>query len=176
MKKITFKNIFGILLITFIIYQVYQFTNEYLIIKNYQYGENYNSFRVKNGIPEINEEMEPFKMPVDNNWGMIWINENQTKEEKPLIHRTKIINASEKDGWNSENDSYLYFINDTTNYILSIDSKKLNSKIDFEYKLMKTDSRKKEFKDYQENKYEKYSERKLEIIEADSIKIKWKIN
>ncbi|WP_159019954.1 hypothetical protein [Algibacter sp. L3A6] len=175
MKRITFKNIFGILLTVFILYQVYKFTNEYLIIKNYQYGEKYNSFRAKNGIPVINDEMEPFKMPVDNNWGMIWINENHTKKEKPLIHRIKIINASEKDGWKSESDSYRYFINDTTNYILSMDSKKLNSKIDYEYKLMKIDSRKKEFKDYRDLKYEKYSKRKLKKEEADSIKNKWKI-
>ena len=175
MKKITFRNIFDILLIVFILYQVYKYTNEYFVIKNYQYGEKYNSFRVKNGIPIINTEMEPFKMPVDNNWGMIWINENHTKKEKPLIHRIKIINASEKDGWKSENDSFLYFINDTTNYILRMESKKLNSKIDFKYKLMKTDSRKNEFKDYQEGKYEKYSEKKLKKEEAERIKIKWKI-
>ena len=173
MKKNTFRNIFGVLLIAFAIYQVYKYTNEYFIIKNYQYGEKYNSFRLKNGIPIINTEMEPFKMPVDNNWGMIWINENHTKKEKPLIHRIKIINASEKDGWKSESDSFLYFINDTTNYILSIESKKFNSKIDFEYKLMKTDSRKNEFKDYQEGKYERYSERKLEKEEADSIMNEW---
>ena len=175
MKRITFKNVIGIFLISVILYQVYKYSNEYFIIKNYKYGEKYNSFRLKNGIPVINNEMEPFKMPVDNYWGMIWINENQTKLEKPLIHRIKIIDASEKDGWKSESDSYLYFINDTTNYILSIDSKKLNSKIDYEYSLKKTDSRKKDFKDYQENKYEKYPERKLNKQEADSIKNKWKI-
>lgn len=167
MKKITFGNIFDILLIAFVLYQVYKYTNEYFIIKNYQYGEKYNSFRVKNGIPIINSEMEPFNMPVDNNWGMIWINENQTKKEKPLIHRIKIINASEKDGWKSESDSYLYFVDDTTNYTFSVESKKLNSKIDYEYELMKTDSRK--------NKNEIYFERKLEKVEADSIKYKWKI-
>ena len=38
------------------------------------------------------------------------------------------------------------------NFNVLLATKKLNSKIDFEYKLMKTDSRKKEFKDYQENK------------------------
>ena len=175
MKKITFRNIFGILLIAFAIYQVYKYTNEYFVIKNYQYGEKYNSFRVKNGIPIISTEMEPFKMPVDNNWGMIWINENHTKKDKPLIHRIKIINASEKDSWKSESDSFLYFINHTTNYILSMESKKMNSKIDFEYKLMKTDSRKNELKDYQKDKYQKYSERELKKKEVDSLKNKWKI-
>lgn len=175
MKKITFRHITGFFLIALILHQVYKCTNEYFIIKNYQYGEKYNSFRVKNGIPIINDQMEPFKMPVDNNWGMIWINENQPNEEKPLIHRSKIINASKKDGWTSESDSYLYFFNDTTNYILSMNCKKLKSKIDYEYSLMKTDSRKKDFKDYQDNKYGEYSERKLNKQVADSIKTKWEI-
>jgi hypothetical protein len=175
MKKITFKNIFGILLLALILYQVYKYTNEYLTIKNYQYGEKYNYFRLKNGIPIINADMEPFKMPVDNFWGMMWINERETKTEKPLIHRIKTINASEKTGWKSENDSFLYFINDTTNYILSIDSEKSNSLINHKYKLTKTDSRKKDFEDYKENKFETYSERKLNKSTADSIMNKWKI-
>ncbi|MGJ8745142.1 hypothetical protein [Polaribacter sp.] len=173
MKKITFRNIFDILLTAFILYQVYKYTNEYFLIKKYQYGEKYNSFRMKNGIPIINAELEPFKMPIDNNWGMIWINENRTKKEKPLIHRIKIINASEKDGWKSETDSYLYFINDTTNYILNMESKKLNSKIDYHYKLMKTDSRKKEFKDYRADVYRNYPKIELKKQEVDSIMDEW---
>jgi len=175
MRKIPLKNIISIFLFALIVYQVYKYTNQYFIIKNYQYGEKYNSFRVKNGIPVINNEMEPFKMPVDDYWGMIWINENETKEEKPLIHRIKIIDASQKTDWESESDSFQYFINDTTNYILNINSKKLNSKIVYEYELTKTDSRKKDFEDYQGNKYKKYSERKLNKSEADSIINKWKI-
>ncbi len=175
MKKITFLNVIGFFLIALILFQVYKYTNEYFIIKNYKYGEKHNSLRVKNGIPTINNEMEPFKMPVDNFWGMMWINESETKTEKPLIHRMKIINASEKTGWKSESDSFLYFINDTTNYILSIDSEKSNSLINHKYKLTKTDSRKKDFEDYRENKFATYSERKLNKSEADSIMNKWKI-
>lgn len=175
MKKITFSNIFWIFVLLFIAYKVYEFANEYFIIKDYQYGEKHNSFRIKNEIPLITNELEPFKMPVNNYWGMIWINENQTTEKTPLIHKIKIINASEKDGWHGENDSFLYFINDTTDYVLTIDCEKSNAEINFEYNLSKVDSRKKDFKDYQENIYNEYSKRKLNKLVADSIKINWKI-
>ncbi len=175
MKRITFNNIFWIFLIVFIAYQAYEYASEYLIIKNYQYGEKYNTFRTKNGIPIITKEMEPSILPVDNYWGMMWSNEAETTKKRPLIHRIKIINATEKEGWKSENDSFLFFINDTTNYILNINCEKSNSKINFEYSLTKVDSRKKSFKDYQENKYKEYSEKKLIKQEADSIKNNWKI-
>ena len=175
MKRITFNNIFWIFLIVFIAYQAYEYASEYLIIKNYQYGEKYNTFRTKNGILIITKEMELSILPVDNYWGMMWSNEAETTKKRPLIHRIKIINATEKEGWKSENDSFLFFINDTTNYILNINCEKSNSKINFEYSLTKVDSRKKSFKDYQENKYKEYSEKKLIKQEADSIKNNWKI-
>ena len=175
MKKITFNNIFWIILIVFIAYQVYEYASEYFIIKNYQYGEKYNTFRKENEIPIIKKEMKPLILPVDNYWGMMWSDENETSKNAPLIHKIKIINATEKDGWKSENDSFLFFINDTTNYKLNIDCEKSNAKINFEYSLTKVDSRKKNYKDYQENKYKEYSEKKLERKEADSIKKIWKI-
>jgi len=175
MKKVTFNNIFWIILIVFIAYEVYGYASDYFIIKNYQYGEKYNTFRIKNEIPIIKKEMEPLILPVDNYWGMIWSNENKTTKKTPLIHRIKIINATEKDGWKSENDSFLFFINDTTNYKLNIDCEKSNAKINFKYSLTKVDSRKKNFEDYQENKYKEYSEKKLNNQEADSIKNNWKI-
>jgi len=175
MKKITFNTIFWLFLIVIILYETYNYSSDYLKLKNYQYGEMYNEFRKKNEIPIIDNELEPFKMPVDNNWGMIWINENITEKEKPLVHRIKIIDASEKDGWKNESDSYIYFINDTTDYILNVESKKLINKISLEYKLGKTDSRKKHLKDYEANQYYDYTEKKLNRIEFDSLKNVWKI-
>lgn len=175
MKKITYKNIIWLFIIFIILFEIYSYFDEYVIIKNYQYGEKYNVFRQKNRIPIIDSEMEPFKMPVDNYWGMIWINENNTEKEKPLVHRIKIIDASKEGGWINESDNYLYFINDTTEYILKIESKKSIDKINFEYKLVKTDSRKKDFENYQVKEYKIYSEKKLNESEFDSIKNKWKL-
>ena len=175
MKKITFNNILWLFIIGIVLYQIYSYSSEYFMLKNYQYGEKYNEFREKNEIPLIDNEMEPLKMPVDNFWGMIWINENIVDREKPIIHKIKIIDASEKNGWQKESDDYLYFINDTTDFILKIESKKTNNKINFEYKLGKTDSRRKKIEDYEANKYYDYSEKRLNKLEFDSIKKTWKI-
>jgi len=175
MKKITFNNTFWLFLIVIVLYEIYNYSNDYLKLKNYQYGEMYNEFRKKNEIPIIDNEMEPFKMPVDNFWGMIWINESITKKEKPLIHKNKVIDASEKIGWENESDSYIYFINDTTDYILHVETKKAINKIYFEYRLGKTDSRKKHFEDYKATNYYANSVKKLNTIEFDSIKNVWKI-
>jgi hypothetical protein len=45
MKKIDIKHIIWIFIIMMILYDVYGYIDEYLIIKNYQYGEKYNNFR-----------------------------------------------------------------------------------------------------------------------------------
>ncbi|NRS90809.1 hypothetical protein HNQ02_003756 [Flavobacterium sp. 7E] len=162
MKKIELKHIIWIILITIIVYKAYAYVDEYLIIKNYQYGEKYNDFRRKNGIPIIDKKMEPFKMPEDNFWGMIWVNENITSKQKPLINKIKIIEASKESGWESESDNFRYFLNDSTDYILQTDSKKTANKIISEYKFGITNNIKEKLK-------------VLTKTEYDSIKIQWKI-
>jgi hypothetical protein len=175
MKKITFKNVGWVILIALALYQIYSYSNEYLTIKNYQYGVKYNSHRVKSEIPIIENDMEPLKMPVDNYCGMIWINEKTTTNEKPLIHNIKIIDAFKEKGWEKENDKFSYFLNDTTDYILNIESKKSNSKIVFLFTLEKNDSRLQKIEDYQTKKYLKYPEKEVTKLEYVKIKKKWKI-
>ncbi len=162
MKKIELKHIIWLFIITIILYNVYGYIDEYLIIKNYQYGEKYNDFRRKNGIPIIDKNMEPFKMPVDNFLGMMWINEEKTSKQKPLINKLKIIEASKENGWKSESDNFRYYLNESTEYILQTDSKKTTDKIISEYKFGKTNNIKNELK-------------VLTKTEYDSIKILWKI-
>ncbi|MBY0487181.1 MAG: hypothetical protein K2P85_08375 [Flavobacteriaceae bacterium] len=162
MKKIDIKHIIWIFIIMMILYDVYGYIDEYLIIKNYQYGEKYNNFRRKNGIPIIDKNMEPFKVPEDNFWGMIWINEEKTSEQKPLINKMKIIEASKENGWKSESDNFIYYINDSTDYVLQTDSKKTENKIISEYKFGKTNSVNNELKELTKTEY-------------DSIKFIWKI-
>ena len=162
MKKIELKHIIWLFIITIIVYNIYAYIDEYLIIKNYQYGTKYNNFRRKNGIPIIDKNMEPFKMPEDHFLGMIWVNEEKTSKQKPLINKIKIIEASKENGWKSESDNFRYYLNDSTDYILQTESKKTANKIICKYKFGKKDNIKEELKALTKSEY-------------DSIKLLWKI-
>ncbi|RQH12616.1 hypothetical protein D4Z78_25255 [Okeania hirsuta] len=171
MKKTINLIILGIFFVGWVIYPIFTCTQEYWILKNYPYGEKYNSFRLSHGIPVINQQMEAFQMPVNNHWGMIWIDEGQTSKENPLIHRIKFIHASEDSGWKGEDDAFHYFLNDTTDYSLKIGSVQSGANLLFEYTFSKRDRR--EIGD--EGGYEEYSDTPLTQREADSIIRRWKI-
>ncbi len=94
---------------------------------------------------------------------------NQQRES--LIHRIKFIHASEDSGWKGENDAFIYFLNDTTDYSLKIGSVQSGANILFEYTFSKTDRR--EIED--DGRFTEYSDSILTQREADSIIRRWKI-
>lgn len=171
MKKLTLNNILWLIVLILIGLQLYDYVSDSIKLKNYQYGKKYNINRANLKIPLLTDSVEPLRMFVDEDYGMIWINDNnETSDNEKLIHKIKIIEASKENGWISEKDVFLFYKNDSTNYSLEINSKIENGKVNFEsfLKIVK--------KKINKNKVDTEKNlMKLNISQLDSLRTEWGI-
>lgn len=169
MKKFTISNIIWTILLIMIGFQVYNYISDYIKLENYKYGKKYNNFRLKSKIPLLTDKIEPLSMYANENYGMIWINDyDEITEKEKLIHKIKIIDASEDNGWMGEEDVFKYYIDKSSYYVLEIKSKIKNDSVlvngilKIVHQKEKTNSTNKETI--------------LNTIQLDSLKKEWKIN
>ncbi|WP_396144093.1 hypothetical protein [Flavobacterium sp.] len=171
MKKLTLNNILWLIVLIVIGLQLYDYVSDSIKIKNYKYGKKYNANRASFKIPLLTDAIEPLRMYVDEDYGMIWINENnETSDKKKLIHKIKIIEASKENGWISEKDVFLFYKNESLNYNLEINSKIENGKVNFVsfLKIIKKKTNKNKV-DTENNKMN------LNISQLDSLRLEWGI-
>ena len=168
MKKLTINNIIWTVLLIFIGFEIYGYISDYYKLQNYKYGEKFNDFRLKNKIPLLTDKIEPLSMYANENYGMIWINDyDEINEEEKLIHKIKIIDATEDEGWIGEEDVFKFYNDKSSYYILEIKSKiksdtvHVNGIIKIVYKKEKT--------------IDKNIEIILNTIQLDSVRKEWKI-
>lgn len=171
MKKLNLNNILWSILLIVIGLQLYDYVSDSIKLKNYKYGKKYNANRATFKIPLLTDDVEPLRMFVDEDYGMIWINDdNETSDKEKLIHKIKIIEASKENGWISEEDVFLFYKNDSLNYKLEINSKTENDKVNFE-SFLKIVKKKNNI-----NKVDTENHLiRLNISQLDSLRLEWGI-
>jgi hypothetical protein len=171
MKKLNLNNILWTIVLIVIGLQLYDYVSDSIKLKNYKYGKKYNTNRATFKIPLLTDDVEPLRMFVDEDYGMIWINDNnETSDKEKLTHKIKIIEASKENGWLSEKDVFLFHKNDSLNYNLEIKSKRENDKVNFEsfLKIVKKKNNK--------NKVDTVNNlMKLNKSQLDSLRLEWGI-
>lgn len=171
MKKLNLNNILWLIVIIVIGLQLYDYVSDSIKLKNYKYGKKYNANRANFKIPLLSDSVEPLRMFVDEDYGMIWINDNhETSDNKKLIHKIKIIEATKENGWISEKDVFLFYKNDSLNYNLEINSKNVNGKVNFDSFLRIVKKKTNKNKVDTENNI-----MKLNISQLDSLRLEWGI-
>ena len=171
MKKLNLNNILWAIVLIVIGLQLYDYVSDSIKLKNYKYGKKYNANRATFKIPLLTDDVEPLRMFVDEDYGMIWINDNnETSDKEKLTHKIKIIEASKEKGWLSEKDVFLFHKNDSLNYNLEIKSKKENDKVNFESFLKIVKKKNNKNKVNTENNLIR-----LNISQLDSLRLEWDI-
>ena len=135
----------------------------YIIKRTDQYGIKANEERQKRGIPIIGKYLLP-----THGKGERWIVDKKPSVKNKLVHGWKNIVTTKSEGWKEEYDGFYYYLNDTTNYHLVIQSDIFKDSTHFSGRFGKSKNESDIFIDF------KY--REISSSEIDSLKLEWGID